>query len=176
MQLTLSKSTIRSLRPEDAPSLTKHIGTYSVARNMSLIPHPYSLNDAVEWIAKCVAPPVETHFAIVVNEEPVGGIGFTLLDPERTGVSRYTAEFGYWLGEPFWGRGIATEAATALPEWAFQNLDLVRIFAAVHARNPASARVLEKAGFIFEGRERARYFKDGEFIDGLLYSQVRLRA
>jgi len=174
MQLTLSKSTIRSLRATDAASLTKHVGTYSVARNMSAIPHPYSLQDADEWIAKAASRTPQTHFAIVVDGEAVGGIGVEVGDRGRLAVSEHFAEIGYWLGESFWGRGIMTEAVVALTEWAFTDLGLVRLHAAVYARNPTSARVLEKAGYEFEGRQRARYFKDGEFIDGLMFAKVRL--
>jgi len=145
MQLTLSKSTIRSLRPTDAASLTRHVGTYSVARNMSAIPHPYSLNDADEWIAKASGRTPETHFAIVVEEEAIGGIGVEIGDSGRLAVSEHCAEIGYWLGESFWGRGIMSEAVVALTEWAFTDLGLVRRHAAVYARNPASARVLAKA-------------------------------
>jgi len=166
MHLTLSKSTIRSFRPSDATSLMKHCGTYSVARNMSNIPHPYSLQDAEEWIALASGGTPETHFAIAIADEVVGGIGLM--------VSGHSAEIGYWLSESYWGRGIVSEALAALTEWAFTELHVVRLHAAVYARNPASARILEKAGYEFEGRLRARYFRDSEFIDGLLYAKVRL--
>ena len=176
MQLTLTKSNIRSFRKDDAESITHYIGSYQIARNMSLIPHPYSIRHATDWIDEALNGKPETHFAIVVNGEVVGGIGLTLHDKKREGVSRHVAELGYWIGESFWGRGIVTEAVVAFTEWGFANLELMRIHAAVYARNPASARVLEKAGFLFEGRERARYFKDGETIDSLLYAKVRLPA
>jgi RimJ/RimL family protein N-acetyltransferase len=83
-------------------------------------------------------------------------------------------KIGYWIGEAYWGRGIITEALNAMSEWAFRELNLVRLYAKVFARNQASARVLEKAGYIFEGRLLAHYSRDGEFIDGLLYAKVRL--
>jgi len=174
MHLTLSQSTIRSFRPSDAASLTKHCGTYSVARNMNNIPHPYSLQDAEEWIAIASRGTPESHFALAIDDEVVGGIGVMLAAPDRLGVSGHCAEIGYWLGESFWGRGIVSEALAALTEWTFANLRVVRLQAAVYARNPASARILEKAGYTFEGRLHARYFRDGEFIDGLLYAKVRL--
>ncbi|MEP6673220.1 MAG: GNAT family N-acetyltransferase [Chthoniobacter sp.] len=174
MQLTLSQSTIRSFRPSDAASLMKHGGTYSVARNMNNIPHPYTLEDAEQWIAIASGGNPETRFAITVDDEVVGGIGVTLPASDRFGVSIHCAEIGYWLGESLWGRGIVSEALAALTEWAFTELRVVRLQAAVYARNPASARILEKAGYAFEGRLRARYFRDGEFIDGLQYAMVRL--
>lgn len=174
MQLTLSKSTIRSFRPSDAESLTKHIGTYSVARNMSAVPHPYSLQHAEEWIVSARSRTPQSHFAITIDDQVIGGIGAEVGDPGRLAVCDHCAEIGYWLAESFWGRGIMSEAVVALSEWAFTELRVVRLHAGVYARNPASARVLEKAGYEFEGRMRARYFRDGEFIDGLLYAKVRL--
>lgn len=69
-------------------------------------------------------------------------------------VHRKTAEVGYWLGEPFWGQGIATTTLGALTEYAFANFDLARLEAAVYEWNPASARVLEKCGCVLEGRLR----------------------
>lgn len=174
MQLTLSKSTIRSFRSADAASIARHIGTYSVARNMSAIPHPYSLQDAEAWISIASGQTPPTNFAIALDDEVIGGIGLIVGDGGRSAFCDHDAEIGYWLGESFWGRGIMSEAVAAFTEWSFLELRLVRLHAAVYARNPASARVLEKAGYEFEGRLRARYFRDGEFIDGLLYAKVRL--
>ena len=173
MQLTLSKSTIRSFRPSDAESITEHIGTYSVARDMLRIPHPYSLQDAEQWIGIATKPEPQTNFGIAIDDQIVGGIGLDV-NPGGVAACEHCAEIGYWLGEKFWGRGIATEALNAMTEWAFRELHLVRLYAKVFARNPASARVLEKAGFAFEGRLLAHYFRDGEFIDGLLFAKVRL--
>ena len=173
MHLTLSKSTIRSFQLDDAASITKHIGTYSVARNMLRIPYPYSLQDAEQWIGIATKQDPQTNFGIAIDDQIVGGIG---LDANPSGVAacEHSAEIGYWLGEAYWGRGIVTEALIAMSEWAFRELNLVRLYAKVFARNQASARVLEKAGYIFEGRLLAHYSRDGEFIDGLLYAKVRL--
>ena len=86
---------------------------------------------------------------------------------------RRTAEVGYWLGEPFWGQGIATHALQAFTEYAFATFDLVRLQAFVKEWNPASARVLEKCGFTLEGRLRKNVTKDGKTVDQLLYALVR---
>jgi ribosomal-protein-alanine N-acetyltransferase len=174
MELTLQKSTIRSFRPADTGSLTKHINSYRIARNMAAIPHPYSLQDAETWIGIATNRVPQTHFAIAINDDVVGGIGVEIGDPRSLSGSDHCAEIGYWLGESFWGWGIMSEAVPALTEWAFAELHLVRLHAAVYARNPASARILEKAGYEYEGRLRARYFRDGEYIDGLLYAKLRL--
>jgi RimJ/RimL family protein N-acetyltransferase len=173
MQLILSKSTIRSFRLTDAASLMKHCGTYSVARNMSAIPHPYSLQHAGEWIATATGRTPQTHFAIAIRDEVVGGIGVEIDVSGGLAVGEHCAEIGYWLGESFWGQGIMSEALVALTEWAFADLGLIRLHAAVYARNPASARVLAKAGYEFEGRQRARYRKEGELIDGLMFAKIR---
>lgn len=141
---------------------------------MGNIPHPYSLEHADEWIASTSRRMPETHFGIAIQDEVIGGIGVEIGDSGRRAVSAHCAEIGYWLGESFWGRGIMSEAVVALTEWAFSELRLARIQAAVFARNPASVRVLEKAGYAFEGRLRARFQRDGEFIDGLLYAKIRL--
>jgi [ribosomal protein S5]-alanine N-acetyltransferase len=173
MQISLAKSTIRPFRPEDAQALRTHIDNYQVARNMSAIPHPYSLQHADEWIATASAASPQTHFAIAIDDKVVGGIGVIVDDGRRGPFCAHCAEIGYWLGQEFWGRGILSEAVPAFTEWAFSELRLVRLFAAVYARNPASARVLEKSGYTFEGRLCAVYFRDDEFIDGLLYAKVR---
>jgi len=88
-------------------------------------------------------------------------------------VHRHTATVGYWLGEDFWGRGIMTEAVTAVTNFCFENFPLRRISAEVFANNPASARVLEKAGFIFEARLKNHVFKDGKLLDSLLYARTK---
>ncbi len=100
--------------------------------------------------------------------EVIGGIGLTL----QRDVHRRSAEIGYWLGEPFWGRGIAAEALAAVSEYAFAEHDLVRLFACVYEGNPASARVLEKAGYVCEGRLRKSVTKAAQTLDQFLYARI----
>ena len=111
----------------------------------------------------------ETIFAIASADEAIGCIGML----PQNDVARLSAEVGYWLGEPFWGRGIATAALKALTEHAFTEFDLVRLYATVMEWNPASARVLEKAGYEYEGLMRKSAVKDGQVIDQWLYAIVR---
>ena len=135
------------------------------------------LMDADEWLARATTELVGKNFAIDRGGDVIGGIGFTIHGGEtRGGVLSHSAEFGYWLAEPFWGQGIASEAAAFLTDWAFDAHKLVRIYAAVFHPNKASARVLEKSGFLFEGVEKVAYFKNGEYYDGLLYAKVRMPA
>jgi [ribosomal protein S5]-alanine N-acetyltransferase len=104
-----------------------------------------------------------------VDGAAVGGVGIEL----GTDVFRRSAEIGYWLGEPFWGRGIATEALRAMTAYAFERFDICRLEAGVFDWNPASARVLEKNGYVLEGRARLGVIKDGRMGDRLLYALVR---
>ncbi len=85
-------------------------------------------------------------------------------------VYRLTAEIGYWLAEPFWGRGIATRAVAEATVYGFEKLGLARLQAEVFARNAASGRVLEKCGYRLEGRLHQKVFKADEILDSLLYA------
>lgn len=170
MELVLTRCTIRSWGPGDAAALVRHANNRGVWRNLrDRFPRPYTARDAEDWIGRASGAVPETHFAIAVGEEAVGGIGLTL----QTDVFRRSAEIGFWLAEPFWGRGIMTEAVRAMTDFAFATFDVCRVFAGVFEWNPASMRVLEKAGYACEGRLRKSVTKDGETIDQLLYAIVR---
>lgn len=110
-----------------------------------------------------------TKFCIEIDGRAVGGIG---LRPGED-VHRLTAEFGYWLAEEFWDQGIMSEVVIAFVDYCFANFPLNRIFAAAYANNPASARVLEKAGFVLEGRLRKNVIKDEKILDSLLYAKTK---
>ncbi|HEX8558656.1 MAG TPA: GNAT family protein, partial [Pyrinomonadaceae bacterium] len=131
-------------------------------------PHPYTPAAARAWLGFVAQKTPETDFALAVGGEAAGGIGITL----REDVARRSAEIGYWMGRAHWGRGLATAAVRALTDWAFAHFDLCRLDASVFDWNPASARVLEKAGYVLEGRLRKSATKDGRTIDQLLYARV----
>lgn len=170
MNLKLRRCSIRSWREADVSSLTVHANNRNIWRNLrDRFPHPYTRKDAEGWIAFASQSVPETNFALVVEEVAVGGIGLEL----QGDVFRRGAEVGYWLGEPYWGRGIATEALEAFSAWAFEQFDLVRLQALVFGWNGASARVLEKAGYAFEARLRMSIFKDEQFTDACLYARLR---
>lgn len=140
-----------------------------VWRNLTdAFPHPYTAADAEGWIVIANAPGRSLHRAIVVDGVLAGGVGAIA----GQGESRATAAFGDWLGEPFWGRGIATAAATALADHLLGQGCFARLEARVYARNPASARVLEKAGFAREALLRHSITKDGQLIDSWLYGRT----
>ena len=160
---------IRSFAPDDAAALARYADNRNVWLGLrDRFPHPYTIEDAAAWIAAVPRHQPETHFAIASAGELIGGIGLELQED----VYRHAAELGYWLGEPFWGRGIATRAVRALTGWAFAQFPLVRIHARVFASNPASARVLEKCGYAAEGRCRLAVRKDGRWLDELIYAKV----
>src|SRR5215831_15980979 len=170
MQLVLERCTVRPWRPDDAESLARHANNRKVWLAVrDTFPHPYTIDDAQKFIRAAIAEQPATRFCIETNGTAVGGIG---VHPGQD-VHRHTATVGYWLGEEFWGRGIMTEAVTAVTNFCFDNFPLRRISAEVFANNPASARVLEKAGFVFEGRLKNNVLKDGELLDSLLYAKTK---
>ena len=170
MRLVLSKCEVRSWERSDLRSLAQHANNRRVWINLrDQFPFPYTLADAELWIRAARAMRPETSFAIAVEGQAAGAIGLELKDD----IYRRSAEIGYWLGEPYWGRGITSEALVATTAWAFDSFDLTRIFAHVFDWNPASSRVLEKSGFTLEGRLRKAVTKDGQNIDAFLYSILR---
>jgi RimJ/RimL family protein N-acetyltransferase len=167
MDVVLSAARLRPWRREDAPALARHANNRNVSRNLrDVFPFPYAEADAQAFLARVVPVAPPTSLAIEVDGEAAGGIGLHL----QQDVLRHTAELGYWLGETHWGRGIMTEAVVAITAYGFEQFDLLRIEAEVFSRNPASMRVLEKAGFEREGWLRQRVTKDGETMDVAVYA------
>lgn len=169
MHIQLESCDVRSFRPADARSLAVHANNRSVWLNLrDTFPHPYTDRDAREFIAFTLRQDPETHFAIAVEGQAAGAIGFRLHDD----VERVSTEVGYWLGEAFWGRGIVTEALKAMTRYAFDTYGVTRVYAVPFEWNAPSQRVLEKAGYVFEGRMRRSAIKDGKIIDQLLYAYL----
>jgi ribosomal-protein-alanine N-acetyltransferase len=161
---------VRPWQREDLESLVRHANNGNVARQLrDRFPHPYTRADGESWLALAAAQKPQNFFAIDVAGEAVGGIGVM---PGHD-VERVSAEVGYWLGEGFWGRGIATAALAALVGHVFSTHDLTRLFALPFAHNLASRRVLEKAGFRLDAILRKSAIKEGRVLDQALYSLVR---
>ena len=161
---------VRSWRRTDKAALIEYADNPKVARNLrDTFPSPYTTEDADFWLSYARSREPETNFAIEFQGRAAGGIGFSLMQD----VYRRTAEIGYWIGEPFWGRGIATDALMAVTEYAFENHDLARIYAGVFGWNPASMRVLEKAGYTREAIHRNAITKLDHLLDEHIF--VRLR-
>src|SRR6185369_3870373 len=170
MELKLNSCVIRPWSSNDAVAVQRYANNRKIWINLrDLFPHPYTLDDAHSFLRYIMAEKPITTFALAMPAEAIGCIGLQIGNE----VHRKTAEMGYWLGEPFWGRGIMTEAVQEFTRWAFEAFDLQRIFAQPFADNTGSVRVLEKAGFVCEGRLLANVLKDGKKLDSLMYARVR---
>jgi ribosomal-protein-alanine N-acetyltransferase len=161
---------IRPWSSDDVPALVKYANNRKVWLNMrDVFPHPYTEDSAAAFLDRVARQDPTTTFAIATGQEAIGGIG---LLPKQD-VHRLTAELGYWLGEPYWGKGIMTEAVDRFVAWAFERFQFVRIHAEPYATNASSCRVLEKAGFALEGRMRRSAIKDGQILDQILYARIK---
>ena len=132
-------------------------------------PHPYAVSDAEAFLKTVAADASGAHVAIDVEGKAVGMIGIQ----RREDVHRLTAEIGYWLGEDFWGMGIATEALKGFTQHLFACTDLIRLDACVYAPNVASMRVLEKAGYQREGVLRSYVCKHEKILDAVIFAKLR---
>ncbi|HST31141.1 MAG TPA: GNAT family N-acetyltransferase [Chthoniobacterales bacterium] len=171
MELKLQRCTIRNWRRDDAESLVKHANNRKIWLTLrDRFPHPYTAEDAKNFLERATENQGrEKAFCIEIDGSAIGGIGLTIGED----VYRLTAEFGYWLSEEFWGQGIMSEVVPAFADYCFEKFSLKRMFASAYATNPASARVLEKSGFVFEGRLRKSVIKDGQILDSHLYAKTK---
>ncbi|MFN8997785.1 MAG: GNAT family N-acetyltransferase [Betaproteobacteria bacterium] len=160
---------LRPWNTGDYESLVRYGDNKLVWRNLTdMFPHPYTRSNAVEWVALASEPSESIFLAIDLAGEAIGGVGVIA----REGNDFHTGQFGYWLGQPHWGRGLATKVARALKSHAFSRNRFKRLEAPVFAWNPPSMRVLEKVGFIREGVLRKSVLKDGQLIDSVMYAAV----
>jgi len=159
-----------SLRPwtlDDLPNLVQYANNFEIAKNlMDRFPHPYTEEAGRKFISMAMQDNPTCIFAIDVNGEAVGAIG---LHPQMD-VYRKNAEMGYWLAQPYWGQGIMPQAVKQMVDYGFRSFDITRIFARPYGPNIGSQRVLEKAGFRLEARLEKTMFKNGEFLDELIYA------
>ncbi|MBL7033027.1 MAG: GNAT family N-acetyltransferase [Candidatus Delongbacteria bacterium] len=171
MHLDLDDLAIRSYQESDLPQLVKQANDRAIWLNLTDgFPHPYTMQNGRDWISIATSQEPETNFAIVSgNDAVIGGVGLEI----KADIYRCTAEIGYWLGRAWWGQGIATRALRALTDWGLRTFALERLQAGVFETNPASARVLEKAGYRLEGRLKRNVIKDGKVLDLMLYATTR---
>lgn len=169
MKLQCGKCIVRDWHVSDRDSLLANANNRNVWRSLGeRFPHPYTPADADRWFSFLAESSNAMHWAIEVDGCAVGGIG---VDPGEAEYGK-SGRFGYWLGEPYWGRGIMTAAVRTTSDFALSGSGLVRLEAPVFAWNGASMRVLEKCGFVREGVLRRSIFKDGEIVDAVLYAKV----
>lgn len=147
--------------------LVEQANNFKIARFVrDAFPHPYTHKSGKFFIENVAQPNPKQIFAIVVDGKLAGGTGIF----PQSDVYRKNAEVGYWLGESFWGRGIATESVKRIVSYGFETFDIVRIYAGVFESNIASMRVLEKVGFQLEKISHKTVFKNEQFLDEYMYS------
>jgi RimJ/RimL family protein N-acetyltransferase len=165
--LALGVCVVRDWAADDVPSLVRHANNRRVSINLrDKFPYPYTATHARDFLAHVRQQDPVTVWALDMNGEAAGAIGLVILSD----VERVSAEIGYWLGEDYWGRGVATAALRAVTTEAFRRFALRRIFALPFGDNVASIRVLEKAGYVLEGRMMDSAIKDGVIRDQLMYA------
>lgn len=162
------------VEPRDKEALAEHLQERAISRNTLSIPYPYTESDAEAWIDERIRhreeQPAETTFAVRAPDGMlIGAVGAGSFDVG----SVHRTNIGYWLARPYWNRGIMTEAVGRFVDYAFAELEVVRLTAEVFAGNEASVRVLEKVGFTQEGRLRHRRKKDGNLADVLYFGLLR---
>ena len=163
---------IRKWKLTDAKDLAVALSNKKVQDNLrDGLPYPYSEQDGIDFISSMLsANEDETFaFAITLDDKVIGSIGVF----RQQNIHRQTAEIGYYIAEEYWGKGIMTDAVKQICEYVFKNSDILRIYAEPFAYNTGSCRVLEKAGFQYEGTLRNNAVKNGKVIDMKMYSLLR---
>ncbi len=169
IRLTDGVVTIRKFRLSDKHRMAEISNNEKIAANLrDAFPSPYTVADAVRYITACRRQKQCLNFAIEYEDEYVGNIGLTRQDD----VYRISAELGYFIGEPWWNRGIATRAVNLICDYGFGELGLIRIYSGVISYNTASRRVLEKCGFVQEAVLRSALIKNGKIYDEYRYARV----
>jgi 8-oxo-dGTP diphosphatase len=172
--LKTERLTLRPFEPRDAANLHRLINDFDVAKMLELVAFPYHRDLADQWIASAIedlAKGAACHLAITGQEAShevlVGAVGITIDRPSRTG------RLGYWVGQKYWGHGVATEAAARLTSWGFANLEIDRITAAVATDNPASAAVLRRIGFRRSGAGHQHFASRSADVPTTLFEATR---
>jgi RimJ/RimL family protein N-acetyltransferase len=158
---------LRPFRESDGPRLAELANNKKIGRNLrDGFPYPYTLKNAMDFIGQ-----FKDHisfFAIEYSGEYVGNISLAPCD----NVHRKTAEIGYFVGEPYWNKGIMTTAVNLITEYGFRELGFARIHTGVYEFNPASQRVLEKCGYTKEGIFRKNVFREDRLWDEVRYAKI----
>ncbi|MDE7454039.1 MAG: GNAT family N-acetyltransferase [Clostridia bacterium] len=163
---------LRQWRVEDAESLAELLNNKKILDNLrDGLPYPYKVSDALDYIKSMLEADKNFTFAfaVVVDGKVAGSIGIF----RQSNIHSKTAELGYYIGEPYWNKGIATAAVKQACDYVFKNTDIIRIFAEPFSRNVASCRVLEKAGLVYEGTLRANAVKNGIVEDMKIYAKIK---
>lgn len=163
---------LRRYRSDDATALAKLANNRKIWLNLrDAFPYPYTLQDAKDWISQCQYILPATNFVIEHAGQLVGDISCI----PGVDIYRGTAEVGYWIAEPYWGQGLASEALQLFVAYAFDVLQMRRLWAEVFVDNIGSAKALEKAGFQHEGVQVQAALKAGKVKDCIRYGLLAER-
>lgn len=158
---------LRPWQKSDLESLVKHANNPNIAKFMTNgFPHPYTKTHGEKWLEIATTTHASNFMCIEINGEAAGGAGIHL----QQDIMCKNAELGYWLSEEYWGNGIIPKVVLQVVDYGFKNFDITRIYARPFGNNQASQRVLEKCGFKLEARIEKSIFKNGEFLDELIYA------
>jgi ribosomal-protein-alanine N-acetyltransferase len=164
------KAELRPFELSDVERLAQLANNYEIARFLTnRFPHPYTVEHAKEFIELFQKDKPCQRFAIVVNDELIGGCGINLQED----IFVNNAELGYWIAKEYQGKGYMTDALKAITNYGFENFPVTRIFCRIYGNNPASMRVAEKAGFKLEAKFDKTLVKYGEVLDEYIYAKRR---
>ncbi len=162
---------IRAWKIEDSTELARNLNNLNILNHLrDGLPYPYTEKDAEDYIMSILSSdPLKTYaFAITVDGKVIGSVGVF----RQENIHSRSAEIGYYIGEAYWGNGYTTSAVKQACQYVFENSDIIRIFAEPFARNRRSCRVLEKAGFQYEGTLRKNAVKNDEILDMKIYALI----
>ena len=163
---------LRGWRLSDAVVLSQILNNRKILDNLrDGLPYPYTLRDARWYIDSMLGSDKDDVFAYAV--EYCGKLAGSIGVFRQENIHSRTAELGYYIGEEYWNKGVATQAVKQICKYVFDNSDIVRIYAEPFARNIASCRVLEKAGFEYEGTLKANAVKNGVIEDMKMYAIIK---
>jgi len=161
---------LRPYRESDADKLALLANNFKIAKFLrNGFPHPYNIDHAKAAIKEFQSHEPTRIFAITVNNELVGSAGIHPMDD----IFSMNSEIGYWIGEPYWGKGYMSQAILQITDIAFEKFEINRVFARVFGNNPASMRIVEKAGYILEAKFEKTLLKNGEILDEYIYAKRR---
>ena len=161
---------LRDWEISDLESLVEHADNYNIAKWLTNgFPHPYTTNDGKVFIESVLKDKTSKVFAIEVDGKAVGSIGVYF----QSDIHERSAELGYWLAEKYWKNGIISRAIREVVNHVFANFNIMRIYARPFHTNKPSQQVLEKAGFEFEARLKKALYKNGEYLDELIYAKLK---
>lgn len=160
------KIEIRIWKTSDLAHLTQYANNKNISDKLAdAFPFPYTKEFGMKFIERVSSENPTKIFAITVDDQAIGSIGIF----PGTDIHRKNADIAYWIAEPYWGKGIAVEAINQIIKYAFTTFDISKVYAKPYSSNPNSQRVLEKAGFTLEATLKNAVYKNGAYLDELIY-------